>query len=107
MEWWDIKMTDQLKQTTAPPKLSRHVPLTGSERVRRTRERKRRDIVFLGIEMLPSERNALIRIGLLNQAGRDSKKAIRKALYRFFERHLDPETPPPSSLIGSWHSNGT
>jgi hypothetical protein len=36
-------------------------PLTGSERVRRTRERKRKDIVFLGIEILPTERNALIR----------------------------------------------
>jgi hypothetical protein len=33
-------------------------PLTGSERVRRTRERKCKDIVFLSIEILPTERDA-------------------------------------------------
>ena len=72
-------------------------PLTGSERVRRTRERRRKDIVFLGIEILPTERDALIRIGLLDKADRNHKKAVQKALYRFFESHLDPETPPPTS----------
>jgi hypothetical protein len=72
-------------------------PLTGSQRVRRTRERKRKDIVFLGIEILPTERNALIRIGLLDKADRNNKKAVRNALYAFFERYLDPEMPLPIS----------
>jgi hypothetical protein len=71
------------------------VPLTGSQRVRRTRERKRKDIIFLGIEILPRERNALIRIGLLNKADRNDKIAVRDALYAFFEQHLDPEPPLP------------
>jgi hypothetical protein len=38
-------------------------PLTGSERVALSRKRKRKDIVFVGIEIMPSERDALIRIG--------------------------------------------
>jgi len=70
-------------------------PLTGSQRVRRTRERKRKDIVFVGIEVLPTERDALIRIGLLNKAGRNNKIAVRDALYGYFEKYLDPETPSP------------
>ena len=57
--------------------------------------RKREDIVFVGIEVLPTERDALIRIGLLNQADRNDKLAVLDAVYAFFERHLDPEPPPP------------
>ena len=72
-------------------------PLTGSQRVALSRRRKRKDIVFVGIEVLPTERDALIRIGLLDKADRNHKKAVQKALYRFFESHLDPETPPPTS----------
>jgi len=82
-------MTD-LQTVVANP-----VPLTGSERVARSRRRKREDIVFVGIEVLPTERDALIRIGLLNQADRNDKLAVLDAVYAFFERHLDPEPPPP------------
>jgi hypothetical protein len=74
--------------------VSNPVPLTGSQRVRRVRERKRKDIIFLGIEILPTERNALIRIGLLNKADRNDKIAVRDALYAYFERHLDSEALP-------------
>jgi hypothetical protein len=70
-------------------------PLTGSQRVALSRRRKRKDIVFLGIEVLPTERDALVRMGLLNKVARNDKAAVRDALYAFFERHLDPETPPP------------
>jgi len=77
------------------PVVASSVPLTGSQRVRRVRERKRKDIIFLSIEILPAERDALIRIGLLNQADRNDKIAVRDALYAYFERHLDPETLPP------------
>jgi hypothetical protein len=64
-------------------------PLTGIERVQRTRQRKRQDIVFVGIELRPTERDALIRMGLLNKTDRNSKIAVRDALYAFFETHLD------------------
>ena len=72
-------------------------PLTGSERVRRAIERKRNDIVFVGIEVLPTERNALIRMGFLNKADRNNKEAVRDALYAYFEKYLDPETLLPTS----------
>jgi hypothetical protein len=68
-------------------------PLTGSQRVALSRKRKRKDIVFLGIEVLPTERDALVRMGLLNKVARNDKKAVRDALYAYFERYLDPETP--------------
>jgi hypothetical protein len=70
-------------------------PLTGSQRVALSRQRKRKDIVFVGIEIRPTERDALIRVGLLNRAERNSKIAVRDALYAYFEKYLDPETPPP------------
>jgi hypothetical protein len=54
-----------------------------------------KDIVFVGIEILPTERDALIRMGLLNKAERNDKIAVRDALYAYFEKYLDPETPPP------------
>ena len=56
-------------------------PLTPSQRVALSRRRKRKDIVFVGIEILPTERDALIRMGLLNKADRNSKIAVRDALY--------------------------
>jgi hypothetical protein len=45
--------------------------------------------------VLPTERDALIRMGLLSKVARNDKTAVRDALYAFFESHLDPETPPP------------
>ena len=84
-------MTDP--QTVA----AKPVPLTGSQRVKLSRRRKREDIVFVGIEVLPTERDALIRIGLLNRVARNDKAAVRDALYGYFEKYLDPETPPPTS----------
>jgi hypothetical protein len=65
--------------------------LTGSQRVALSRRRRRKEIVFLGIEILPTERDALIRMGLLNKVARNHKKAVREALYAFLEGHLDPE----------------
>ena len=93
----DVKQLQQLHTQIAAPETSiaKPSPLTGSERVRRTRDRKRRGIMFLGIEILPNERDALIRLGFLNRIVRNDKKAVREALYRFFESDLDRETPPP------------
>jgi len=81
--------------TDPPTVVANPAPLTGSQRVALSRRRKREDIVFVGIEILPTERDALIRIGLLNKADRNNKIAVRDALYAYFEKHLDPETPPP------------
>ncbi len=75
---------------TAPAKL---VPLTGNQRVALSRRRRREDIMFVGIEVLPTERDALIRMGFLNKIARNEKAAVRDALYAFFENHLDPRIP--------------
>jgi len=83
-------MTDQQTVVANP------APLTASQRVALSRQRKRKDIVFVGIDLLPAERDALIRIGLLNKADRNSKTAVRDALYAYFEKYLDPETQPAS-----------
>ena len=71
-------------------------PLTGSQRVALSRRRKRKDIVFVGIEVLPTERDALIRLGFLNKVVRNDRAAVRDALYAYFEKYLDPDTPPPT-----------
>jgi hypothetical protein len=85
-------MTDVQSNVVA----AKPAPLTGSQRVALSRKRKRKDIVFLGIEVLPNERDALIRTGLLSNVARNDKAAVREALYAFFEKHLDPATPPPA-----------
>jgi hypothetical protein len=87
-------------QTT---QLSPLAPLTGSERVRRTRERKGKDILLVAIEVLATERDRLIRLGLLHKSRRSDKIAVRDALYLFFEKHLDPPQPWP---LGEWNSKG-
>jgi hypothetical protein len=88
-------MTDMQSNAVA----AKPSPLTGSQRVALSRRRRRKDIVFLGIEVLPTERDALIRMGLLNKVARNDKAAVRDALYEFFEKHLDPGTPPPPSPV--------
>jgi hypothetical protein len=79
------------------------VPLTGSERVRLFRKRKAKDNLLVEIELLPTERDRLIRLGLLSQAHRNDKVEVRDALIAFLEKHLDPE---PAYPLGSWQSNG-
>ena len=90
MEWRD-KMTG-MQTVFAKP-----VPLTGSQRVKLSRRRKRDGIVFVGIEVLPTQRDALVRLGFLKKIARNDKAAVRDALYAYFEKYLDPDTPPPTS----------
>ncbi len=82
---------------TEPQTAAKSAPLTGSQRVSLSRRRKREDILFVGIEILPTERDALIRTGLLNKADRNNKIAVRDALYAYFEKYLDPKRPPAAA----------
>jgi hypothetical protein len=75
----------------------------GSERVRRFRKRKAKDMLLVEIELYPTERDKLIRLGYLHKAHRSNKTAVRDAIEQFLERHLDPPSPWP---LGEWHSNG-
>ena len=59
-----------------------------AERMRRHRERRRRGLRCLTIELSDMEIEALIRMGLLRSETRNSPRAISDALYEHFERTL-------------------
>jgi len=66
--------------TTGPVALS-----PAAERMRLLRERRRKGLRCLTIELRETEIDALVRIGLLNSEMRDDPIAVSKALYA----HLD------------------
>jgi hypothetical protein len=76
---------------------ARAAPFAVAANVQLVLAHRGKDIVFLGIEVLPTGRDALIRIGLLNKADCNSKIAVRDALYAYFEKYFYPETPPPTT----------
>ena len=63
-------------------------PLTPAERMRRHRDRRRRKVRFLGIEVFEAEVDALIRGGFLRAETRNDRNAVLKALYTFLDRWL-------------------
>ena len=50
-------------------------PLTASQRLALSRRRRREDIMFVGIDVLPTERDALIGIGFLDKAARNNNSS--------------------------------
>ena len=64
--------------TARAPKLA---PMSGAERMRRSRERRRMGLRFLTIELRRSEVEGLIRYGWVARADRDDPVALRKGLY--------------------------
>ena len=63
-----------------------HTP--AAERMRLHRERRRRGLRCLMIELRETEVDALIRGGLLAQETRNERNAVLKALYGHFSRTL-------------------
>ena len=61
-----------------------------AERMRLHRERRRRGLRCLMIELRETEVDALIRGGLLEQETRNDRNAVLKALYCHFNRTLAP-----------------
>jgi hypothetical protein len=61
---------------------------TSAVRMLRHRERRRRGMRFLGIELREREIEALIRRGQLHPDHRASSAAVRRALYGFLDLHL-------------------
>ncbi len=59
-----------------------------AERMRLHRERRRRGLGCLMIQLRETEVDALIRRGLLAQETRNDKNAVLKALYGHFNRTL-------------------
>ena len=68
-----------------------HRPSTrpAAERMRLHRERRRRGLRCLVIELRETEIDALIDMGLLQEAARNNLTAIRDALYDHFDRTLN------------------
>ena len=62
--------------------------LTGAERMRRHRERRRKRMRCLTIELREAEIDALIRRGQLHPDHRVNSAAVRKALYGFLDQYL-------------------
>ena len=71
--------------------LSNSAPVTRSsaaERMRRHRERRRKGLRCLMIQLHETEVDALIRSGLLNPVMRNDSSAVRKAFYTFLDDTL-------------------
>jgi len=61
-----------------------------AERMRLHRERRRRGLRCLMIQLRDTDVDALIRRGLLEQETRNDRNAVLKALYGHFNRTLGP-----------------
>jgi hypothetical protein len=61
-----------------------------AKRMRLHRERRRRGLRCLMIELHETDVDALIRGGLLEQETRNDRSAVLKALYHHFSRTLEP-----------------
>jgi hypothetical protein len=59
-----------------------------AERMRRHRERRRKGLRFLMIQLRETEVDALIRSGLLKPEMRNNPSAVRKAFYMFLDGTL-------------------
>jgi hypothetical protein len=70
----------------------------GARYTARWRERKRRDIYCLTLEIRPADIDALVRRHMLHRDARSDPRAVKKALYWFFSDFLGgPDAPPKRS----------
>jgi hypothetical protein len=60
-----------------------------AERMRRHRKRRRKWLRCVTIELRETEIDTLVQRGLLNTDARNDARAIRQALYQYFDRTLN------------------
>jgi hypothetical protein len=82
-------MADDLGTAEMPPATKEPSRSTSAARMLRHRERRRRGLRFLGIELREREIEALIRRGQLHPDDRANSAAVRKALYGFLDQYLE------------------
>jgi hypothetical protein len=85
-------------KTIIPPTHAPEAPLTAAERMRRHRDRRRRRVSYLGIELREAEVDALVRTGFLRAETRNNRKAVTEALYAYLDRtlgHCGDTAPAP------------
>jgi hypothetical protein len=73
---------------TNPPTAAPTNRSAAAERMRRHRERRRKGLRCLMIQLRETEIDALIRSGLLKPETRNDPRAIRKAFYTFLDGTL-------------------
>jgi hypothetical protein len=62
-------------------------PTPAAERMRRYRERRRRGLACIKVQLRRSEVEALIARGLLEPAERQNRSALAEALHRYLDRN--------------------
>jgi hypothetical protein len=75
-------------KTALMPGSEPEAPLTPAERMRRHRDRRRRQVRYLGFELRETEIDALVRRGFLRAATRNDQTAVTRALYAYFDHTL-------------------
>jgi hypothetical protein len=70
------------EDTSTPPAVS------AAARMRRHRDRRRKKLVCVLIELRETEIDALVTKGLLQQDSRGDPNAVRRGLYAYFDRTL-------------------
>jgi hypothetical protein len=60
-----------------------------AERMRRHRERRREGLRCVTIELRETEIDTLVQKGLLNADARNNARAVREALYRYFDSTMN------------------
>jgi len=78
-------MTHDPELTVTPPTTNPVVPSAAAERMRLHRERRRKGLRCLTIELRETEIEARVRMKLLRAEMRNDANAITKALYDFFD----------------------
>ena len=73
---------------TNPPNTAPATRSAAAERMRRHRERRRKGLRCLMIQLRETEIDALIGIGLLKPEMRNNPSAVRKAFYTFLDGTL-------------------
>ena len=81
-------MVHDLGTAEASPPAKEPSRSASAARMLRHRERRRRGLRFLGIELREREIEALIRRGRLLPDHRANSAAVRQALYGFLDQHL-------------------
>jgi hypothetical protein len=81
-------MSEDSQMATPEPIVAPAARSAAAERMRRHRERRRRGVRFLTIELRATEIDALIWWGVLKADARNDAHAVREALHVWLERML-------------------
>lgn len=85
-------MSHDAQMATYPPDAASAIRSAAAERMRLHRERRRKGLRCLMIQLRETEIDVLIRGGLLNREMRNNRNSIIQALYKFLDQTLGAQT---------------